>query len=100
MTKDEPTPVPVVTDTMRRLRALAAGNGPTLAPYKDHSGFDQHDKLRVDLRELLAMQVPQPVVDSEVVEVLRLAVAIVDSADVEEVRGLAAALLAKLEKQS
>ena len=40
-----------------------------------------------------------PVVDSEVMTLLWLAVAIVDNADVEEVRGLAAALLAKLDRK-
>jgi hypothetical protein len=36
-----------------RLIDFAAESGPDLAPYQDHRGFDHHDRLREDVRDLL-----------------------------------------------
>lgn len=40
-------------NALSRLREFAKGSGPTLRPYCDHNGFDQHDRLRADLRFIL-----------------------------------------------
>ncbi len=37
-----------------RLTEFAEGSGPTLAPYWDHNGFNQHERLRADVREIIA----------------------------------------------
>jgi hypothetical protein len=50
------TPEQRVQAAMRakRLNTFIQGNAPSLAPYEDHRGFAQHDKLRYDISAALA----------------------------------------------
>lgn len=45
----------VQSEALERLRRLMNDSGPSLSPYHDHRGVEQHDRLRADLQIALAL---------------------------------------------
>lgn len=52
-----PSPAPTaegLTEARKTLWVFVDDHGQTLAPYRDHNGFDMHDRMRTHVRTFLA----------------------------------------------